>query len=645
MLNEVITKRRYLSKLFAILIALAMLAMYSMPAQPIYAAETDPHEGMIHKVGGSVTIKNYNCPDCNETFKKYGPNNLYFSPQGTFPQLAYIVVVCDCGHESTWTNNVDFSNKGAVDSNASGWNNIQIDGSGRGEPGPEPEELVIKYDPGTQGTWYIEDETYGALLGDPTPEFSGDTDVDHNPGWSFDGWSPEWSDTVADSVTYVAQWKANTNVSVIYYRNWTNAYWPRFVDGGLTFASEYTVLGYGAAGFTAPAGYIFTGWNTKADGTGDDVDPGDTIDPLGYGNVLYAQYEPINDDDDDVVVKYYRNWNIEDEELYEDEGLEYGSSYEVLDFDATGFEAPEGKKFIGWNTEADGSGDAVDPGDTIDPLDKDYVLYAQYEDDDPEPQPIYYTVTVINSFAGTTGAGSYLAGVNVTINAGTRAGYTFSGWTVNSGGIVIVYPLNAAVIFVMPANDVTVTANWTAIPPGTTTTTTTTPTTPPTPTTPTTPGTPPAGPDQIAIDPPTTTIGDTETPQAAPIQEIPPERPPLAVFAAWALLNLILTIVTGLIMAALLVSYFGKRKDEDEEDDPDRDEEKVKKYLGLRLLTIAATAIAVILFILTQDMRLPMMFVDQWTIWHVVITAVTVILAIFSKKTYEEDDYEEAEQY
>ena len=123
---------------------------------------------------------------------------------------------------------------------------------------------------------------------------------------------------------------------------------------------------------------------------------------------------------------------------------------------------------------------------------------------------------------------------------------------------------------------------------------------------------------------------------------IPPDRTPLASFGAWALLNLILTIVTAIIMAALLITYFSKRKDE-HEDDPYYEEEKVKKHLLVRLITVAATAIAIILFVMTQNMSLPMGFIDQWTIWHVVITAASVVLAVFSKKTYE--DGEEIEQY
>ena len=137
----------------------------------------------------------------------------------------------------------------------------------------------------------------------------------------------------------------------------------------------------------------------------------------------------------------------------------------------------------------------------------------------------------------------------------------------------------------------------------------------------------------IVIDPPKRTqIEDTQIPQAAPEPEedvtvIPPERPPLAVFATWALLNLLFTIATGVITIALLVTYFKKRKEENGE--------TAKKHLALRLIAIAATAVSIILFIITQDMALSMFLADQWTIWHVVITAATVVLAVLSMKKFE----------
>jgi uncharacterized repeat protein (TIGR02543 family) len=70
-----------------------------------------------------------------------------------------------------------------------------------------------------------------------------------------------------------------------------------------------------------------------------------------------------------------------------------------------------------------------------------------------------YTVTVRDSYASITGADNYSSGISVTINAGSRVGYTFSGWTVNEGGISL--SNSATATFTMPANNVAVTANWT----------------------------------------------------------------------------------------------------------------------------------------------------------------------------------------
>ena len=75
------------------------------------------------------------------------------------------------------------------------------------------------------------------------------------------------------------------------------------------------------------------------------------------------------------------------------------------------------------------------------------------------PVATTYTVTVNNSSATTTGAGSYEAGKTVTVYAGTRSSYTFNGWTVYSGGETLAN--SATATFTMPANAVTITANWT----------------------------------------------------------------------------------------------------------------------------------------------------------------------------------------
>ncbi|MCL2643173.1 MAG: hypothetical protein FWD52_06655 [Candidatus Bathyarchaeota archaeon] len=72
----------------------------------------------------------------------------------------------------------------------------------------------------------------------------------------------------------------------------------------------------------------------------------------------------------------------------------------------------------------------------------------------------FYNVTVHNSYAELTGAGSYTIGAVVTVDAGIRDGYTFSGWRINRGGVTL--SNTTTTTFTMPANGVVVTANWTA---------------------------------------------------------------------------------------------------------------------------------------------------------------------------------------
>ena len=70
-----------------------------------------------------------------------------------------------------------------------------------------------------------------------------------------------------------------------------------------------------------------------------------------------------------------------------------------------------------------------------------------------------YTVTVNGSYAQTTGAGSYAKDATVTIDAGTRSGYTFDGWT-SADGVTFADKNRTQTTFTMPDKAVTVTANW-----------------------------------------------------------------------------------------------------------------------------------------------------------------------------------------
>lgn len=80
-----------------------------------------------------------------------------------------------------------------------------------------------------------------------------------------------------------------------------------------------------------------------------------------------------------------------------------------------------------------------------------------------EGQTDVFTVTVNKSFAEPSGAGEYSTGTVITLNAGTRAGYTFSHWAINSGSVSLSSATGTTATFTMPANNVVITASWTVI--------------------------------------------------------------------------------------------------------------------------------------------------------------------------------------
>ena len=172
------------------------------------------------------------------------------------------------------------------------------------------------------------------------------------------------------------------------------------------------------------------------------------------------------------------------------------------------------------------------------------------------------------------------------------------------------------------------------------------PTDPPAPTDPTVPEEPttlPAQPDAEDQN-----IPDNDVPLA--LDTIPDEDTPLANRGVWALVNLILTILTVLGSLLLLLGYLGKKdqKATDEDGNVILDENgeetlaySLKKKGFWRLFSLVPAIGAIIAFILTEDMRLPMVLVDRWTLLMIVIALIQVIVAFFSKKKKEEPEKED----
>ena len=125
-----------------------------------------------------------------------------------------------------------------------------------------------------------------------------------------------------------------------------------------------------------------------------------------------------------------------------------------------------------------------------------------------------------------------------------------------------------------------------------------------------------------------------EEPAEAPVVIITGERPPLASFAMWSLMNLLLTIMTVVIMAILLIGYFYKKNGAADEER----EKNTNKHLEMRLVAIVAAVASLIIFLVTQDTSLPMGFADKYTIMHLIFGVVTLIFAVFSKTEYLEEE-------
>jgi uncharacterized repeat protein (TIGR02543 family) len=135
----------------------------------------------------------------------------------------------------------------------------------------------------------------------------------------------------------------------------------------------------------------------------------------------------------------------------------------------TGILVRTGYTFDDWNTAADGSGGANQAaGDTFIMGTVNVTLYAQWiKNENPAYTPtptVYYNLTMAaDPIAGgtatdDTAAGPYAAGTVVSISAAANGGYEFDGWTAPAGtfgdaGL-------AGTTFTMPAQDVTVTANF-----------------------------------------------------------------------------------------------------------------------------------------------------------------------------------------
>lgn len=129
----------------------------------------------------------------------------------------------------------------------------------------------------------------------------------------------------------------------------------------------------------------------------------------------------------------------------------------VLNQSAPQISAEEGWHFIGQWLRKDGDGTALtDEALLTETINNNVTYIAQME----KVQPSEYAVAVNDSYADATGAGSYAEGMVVTIDAGQRPGYRFTGWQSDDPELTLADAAHSTTTFTMPGHDVTLTATW-----------------------------------------------------------------------------------------------------------------------------------------------------------------------------------------
>lgn len=248
----------------------------------------------------------------------------------------------------------------------------------------------------------------------------------YRTGYTFNGWNTRADGTgthyaVGESFPI----SANTTIYVDWLRD---SYTVTYNSNGATAGTAPSVTsGSGTlnlaqnTGNLSKTGYIFSGWNSAADGSGTSVAVGGTFTP-SQNTTMFAKW-----------ITYTVTYNTN--------GATSGSapspqsSVTSLTLASnSGNLAKTNFYFNGWNTNNSGTGTAYNEGDTYSPT-ANITLYASWSN-----APIYLLTFDANGATSGTSPALY-RGLSATIglpqNSGNLAktGYTFRGWNTQADGL------------------------------------------------------------------------------------------------------------------------------------------------------------------------------------------------------------------
>ncbi len=209
------------------------------------------------------------------------------------------------------------------------------------------------------------------------------------------------------------------------------------------------------SGSLVKTGFTFSGWNTKADGTGITYAPASDLIMTGTDVILYAKWT----NNPTFTVTYDGNGNDSGTVPVDNNNYEAGAT--VTAKSNSGSLAKTGFTFSGWNTNDSGTGTTYAAGAEFNIDSANVTLYAKWTD-----SPTYKVTYDGNGNASGTvpvDDNNYESGTTVIVknNSGSlvKTGFTFSGWNTKDDGTGTSYAAGSDLI--IDTTDVLLYAKWT----------------------------------------------------------------------------------------------------------------------------------------------------------------------------------------